>query len=169
MWWIMTYIVIGNVIALLSSIVMVYSGIVKTKKKVLFYQTIEVILAFISYLFLGGISGAIINLINALRNVLCYKNKLNTVSKIIISVLSIISVVYFNNDGVIGLLPLICILIYLWFMTIKDITNFKILIIILMTIWAVYDFLLKNYVGCIFDVLTILANIVSIFRIRSKR
>ena len=94
----MTYIIIGNIFGFIASIFMVYSGIVKEKNKVLFYQTLEVGIAVISYMFLGGISGAIINALNVLRNILCYKDKLNVVAKLILSILSAVLVLYFNNS-----------------------------------------------------------------------
>lgn len=165
----MTYIIIGNIFGFIASIFMVYSGIVKEKNKVLFYQTLEVGIAVISYIFLGGISGAIINALNVLRNILCYKDKLNVIAKLILSILSAVLVLYFNNYGLIGVLPLICILIYLWCMTIKDVVKFKILIIVLMILWTVYDFTIKSYVASVFDVLTIIANIISIIRIKSRK
>lgn len=165
----MNFILIGNIIALVASVIMVISGIVKEKKKVLFYQSVEVGLAVISYLFLGAISGAVINVINLIRNYLCYKDKLNVVLKIILTILSIVLVLYFNNEGLIGLLPLVCIIVYLWLITIKDIIKFKIMIISLMILWTIYDFVVKNYVAGVFDILTILANIISIISIKKKR
>lgn len=165
----MNFILIGNIIALVASIIMVISGIVKEKKKVLFYQSVEVGLAVISYLFLGAISGAVINVINLVRNYLGYKDKLNVVLKIILTILSIVLVLYFNNEGLIGLLPLVCIIVYLWLITIKDIIKFKIMIISLMILWTIYDFVVRNYVAGVFDILTILANIISIISIKKKR
>ena len=165
----MNFILIGNIIALVASVIMVISGIVKEKKKVLFYQSVEVGFAVISYLFLGAISGAVINVINLIRNYLCYKDKLNVVLKIILTILSIVLVLYFNNEGLIGLLPLVCIIVYLWLITIKDIIKFKIMIISLMILWTIYDFVVKNYVAGVFDILTILANIISIISIKKSR
>ena len=165
----MKLIIIGNIIAIIASVMMVISGIVKQKKKILFYQTIEVGLAAISYLFLSSMSGLIINIINLIRNILGYKEKLNLISKIILSVLSIILVLYFNSDGIIGLLPLIAIIIYLWCITIKDVVKLKLIIIALMILWTIYDFYVKNYVAFIFDILTTLANIISIISIKKNK
>lgn len=165
----MSFIIIGNIIALVASIFMVISGITKSKKKILFYQTIEVGLEVIAYIFLNTMSGVIINAINLVRNFLGYKNKLNIVAKIIISILSIVLVLYFNNDGLIGLLPLICIIIWIWIMTIKNVVAFKLIFAVIMILWVIYDFYVLNYVGSIFDVLTILANIISIISIKRRK
>ena len=129
--------IIGNIIALIASLLMVYSGIIKNKKGILYVQSIEIGLFIISNLILNGISGAIINTINFIRNIICYKDKLDLKIKIILTVISIVLTLCFNNLGLIGLLPLISALIYLWFMTIKDVIKFKILIIVSVLLWLI--------------------------------
>jgi len=165
----MINILIGNIIALLSSTFMVISGIVKEKKKVLFYQIIEVILALIAYVFLNTMSGVIINALNLVRNILGYNNKLNVVAKIIISILSIILVLYFNNNGLIGLLPLITILVWIWAMTIENVILFKLIFAFNISLWIVYDLNVKNYVAFVFDIITIISIFISIIRIKKGR
>lgn len=165
----MTYIIIGNIIALFTSILMVYAGYVKTKKQLLFYQTLEDGLAVVSYLFLGGISGAIICLVGVLRSILCYKDRLNILWKIIITIVTSVLVIYFMNNNLIELLPLICLITYLWIITIKNLVKLKYLIIIIMILWIIYDFIVHNYVAVIFDILTILTNISSIATIKKMK
>lgn len=164
----MALILIGNLIALIASIIMVYSGILKEKKKILTYQSIEVGLAVIAYLFLNGISGAVINLVSFTRNYLCYKDKLNNFWKVILTITAIILTYKFNNDGIIGCLPLISTIIYLWYMTVKDVVKFKIMIMFCMILWVIYDFTVLNYTACIFDMLTILTNAISITNIKTS-
>lgn len=66
----MNYIVIGNIFALIASILMVYSGYVKKKKKkkIIFIQTIQIGFSVISNIVLGGITVTIINALNCFRN-----------------------------------------------------------------------------------------------------
>lgn len=135
----MNYIILGNIIALIASLLMVYSGYIKKKEKIIFVQTIQIGLSVLSNMVLGGITGAIINALSLIRNILCYKNKLNTLAKIIITILSVVLTFMFNNLGIIGLLPLISTVVYIWLMNIKDVIKFKYLIIFTMTIWFIYD------------------------------
>ena len=65
--------IIGNIIALIGSILMIYAGVIKDKKGILLVQSLQVGLLGISNLVLGGISGFIINTINFIRNIICYK------------------------------------------------------------------------------------------------
>lgn len=163
----MIQIIIGNIIAFIAAILMAYSGIIKQKKKILYVQTVEIILYTISDLVLGGITGAIINAVSAFRNILFYKNKLGAKEKIIITVISIIFSVLFNNLGLIGIFPLISSLLYLWLMNIEDIIKFKYLMIVTTVLWFIYDICIKSYTSSVFDFINILANIISIIQINN--
>ena len=164
----MNYIISANIIALTAAILMVYSGIIKKKSKILFIQTIQCGLSIISNILLGGISGAIINGVSCIRNILFYKNKLNTFIKIIISIITIIITIKFNNLKFIGLLPLISTLSYLWLMNTKNIIRFKLLIMFTMILWAIYDFSIKSYTSTIFDIGTFITNFISIIQIKYR-
>ena len=60
----MQKLLLGNIIALIASFIMVYSGLLKTKKRVLYAQTIQIGLFVISNMILGWIVGVIVNIIN---------------------------------------------------------------------------------------------------------
>ena len=162
----MNYILIGNVIAFVASLLMVYSGFLKKKKNILYVQTVQIGLSVVSNIVLGGITGAIINALSCIRNILCYKDKLDIKAKIIITILAVILSFAFNNLGMIGLFPLISTVLYIWLMNTKDVIKFKLLIIITMVIWFVYDLYIKSYTSAIFDFANIIANIIAIAQIK---
>lgn len=165
----MNYLIIGNLIALIASLLMLYSGYIKKREKIIFVQTIQIGLSVVSNIVLGGISGAIINAISLIRNILCYKNKLSKIWKIVLIVLSASLTLIFNNLGLIGVLPLVSTVFYIWFMDIKDVINFKYLIIFTMTMWLIYDIYIMAYTAAIFDMGTIIANIISILQIKKNK
>lgn len=164
----MVYILIGNLVALIGSGFMAYSGTQECKKKFLFLQTIQIFLFVISNILLGGITGAIINFISCIRNILCYKNKLSKNFVYLLIVVSTIISLYFNNLGYIGLLPVLAFIVYTLFINIKDVFKFKILVILVMLLWLIYDICIKSYTSAIFDVMSIITNIISIISIRVK-
>lgn len=164
----MNTILIANAIALIASLLMVYTGYIKKKEKILFFQTIQIGLSVISNLILGGITGAIINALGLIRNILCYKEKLNKIAQIILIILSILLGVYFNNLALIGLLPIISNVVYIVFMNIKDVIKFKYLIIFTMTMWLIYDIYIMSYTSAVFDLGNIIANIISIIQIKKS-
>lgn len=160
--------IIGNIIALIGSILMIYVGLIKDKKGILFVQSLQIGLFAVSNLVLNGISGFIINSINLIRNIICYKEALSLKVKIFLSIISIILTIYFNNLGLIGYLPLISGLIYLWFMTVKDVIKFKILIIVSVVFWLIYDFNIKSYTASAFDLITIIVSSISVIKLKEK-
>lgn len=160
--------IIGNAIALVSSILMVVAGLTKNKKKIIFTETIQIALAIVSDFILGGITGAIINLVSIARNILCYKEKLNNKLKILIIVVSSALTIAFNNLGLIGYLPLLSIITYTWWIDLKDVVKFKYLVLFSMIMWIIYDYTIKSYIFMTFDGLSIIANIVAIIQLKSK-
>lgn len=162
-------IIIGNVVALIASIIMVYSGYIKQKKKILYAQTIQIGLSVLSNIILGGITGAIINAISCVRNILCYKEKLNNIAKFILIILAIVLSICFNNLGIIGFLPLISTIAYILLMNTKNVIRFKLLIIFTMILWCFYDLYIKSYTSACFDFMCIVTNIISIMQIKKGK
>lgn len=160
-------VVIGNIISLLASVLMTYSGYIKSKGKFLIVQIVQMSLSALSNFILGGTTGTIINLVNIIRNVLCYKNKLNKYSIILILTLSISLSLYFNNLSFIGLLPLLSTILYTTLMNIKDIKKFKYLTTTTMLLWLIYDICIMNYVSALFDLLTIGSNSIAIYQLKN--
>lgn len=163
-------IIIGNIIGLIAAIIMMLSGVIKSKKNILIWQTIQIGITVISNIILGGITGIIVNLLSVIRNILCYKDKLNIIAKIIISSLATIISIKFNNLGIVGYLPVISTLTYIWLMDVKDVIKFKLLICFTMVMWFGYDFAIKGYTMALFDFLTIVSNVSSIiYKVYKKR
>jgi len=165
----MSCIIIGNIVALIASLMMVYTGLIKEKKKIIFIETIEIIIFIVADIFLGGFTAAVNNFFNCVRNILCYKNKLGLKEKILITILSVVFSLSINNLGLIGLLPLIATTVYLWIINIKDIIKFKILTIFIMIMWLIHDLVIKSYVSAIFDLGFIITNIISIFQLSKNK
>ena len=57
---------IGNIIAFIASLLMVYIGIVKKPSKVILIQSIQIGLLSLSNFILGGVTGAIINFLSVI-------------------------------------------------------------------------------------------------------
>ena len=148
---------------------MVYFGILKQKKKILYFQTVQIGMSVISNIFLGGITGTIINALSMIRNILCYKDKLGLKEKIVITILAVIFTFEFNNLGYIGLFPLISTVSYIWLMNVNNVKKIKLLIAFTMLMWFIYDIVIKSYTSAIFDFMNIVANIVTIFQIKSVK
>lgn len=164
----MSYIVIGNIVALMASVAMVYAGILKDKKQILSAQTVQCGLFILSNIILGGIPGAIVNFLSCIRNILCYKGKLGIFEIVILATLSVSLTVIFNELGIIGLLPMISTVLYIFFMNTKSIVKFKILVISTTVLWLIYDICIKSYTSALFDLFCVITNVISLIQINCK-
>ena len=158
--------IIGNILGLISSLIMVSIGLIKNKKKILITQNIQIMIYTFSNVFLGGYTGIILNIVNIFRNYLCYKGQLKLQYKIIISIISISLSLLFNNLGIFGLLPLLGSTLYLWFMNVTNIIKFKQLIIFTISTWLIYNIIIQSYTSVLFNIITIITNFLSIIKIK---
>ena len=82
-------VVIANIIDLIAALIQVGSGSIKQKTKILIVQIVQLLMQAVSMLLLGGITGAISNVLSCFRNYLCYKDRLNVFWKAILIAASI--------------------------------------------------------------------------------
>ena len=157
-------IIIANIIDFVAAIVQVGSGAIKKKSRILIVQTVQLLMQAGSMLLLGGVTGAVSNVLSCFRNFLCYKDKLNVVWKVILIIASIGFTIALNDQGFLGIIPAAVCTIYIIFMDIKDPVKFKLLVTLSFVPWAVYHFILKSYTGAIFDVATVVTNAVTLFK-----
>lgn len=161
-------VLIANIVALIASIIMVSVGLIKKKKRIIYVQTIQIALFVLSNILLGAISGIIINSISCIRNILCYKNKLTKNAKIIIIILSTILTLVFNNQGVMGLLPLISSVIYIIYMDQKNVIKYKNILRFTLILWLIYDFYIMSYTSSFFDLISVISTTIGINELKKK-
>lgn len=161
----MANVIIGNVIAFIGSVLLIYSGIIKEKKKIIYVQTVQTGLFALSNAILGGITGIITNIVDCIRNILCYKEKLGLKEKIILMTISIVLSLYFNNLGIIGTLPLMSTILYIIFIDTKNVIKFKLILIITSVLWFIYSMVIKSYASAIFNILNMITNSISIYQL----
>lgn len=163
-------IIIANVIDLIAAVIQVGSGAIKQKAKILIVQIIQLLLQGVSMLLLGGVTGAINNVLSCLRNYLCYKEKLNTVWKVILIAVSIVMTILLNEQGLLGILPAAVCTVYILLMDLKDPVHFKILVTLSFIPWMIYHFILGSYTGALFDAAAIVTNSITLgIMIREKK
>ncbi len=163
-------IIIANIIDFVAALVQVGSGAIKQKTRILIVQTVQLLMQAVSMLLLGGVTGAVSNVLSCFRNYLCYKEKLNTVWKVILIAASIAFTIMLNEQGFLGIIPAAVCTIYIIFMDVKDPVKFKLLVTLSFIPWMFYHFILKSYTGAIFDAATVVTNAVTLYRmIREKK
>lgn len=165
----MNVLILGNIIAFIGSTMQLTIGVIKNRKKALYVQTIQYSVFAISSLILGGFSGTIANIIGAIRNILTYNEKLTKCAIIIIILAATILTLYFNNLGILGLIPLVNTIIYTVFINVKDPLKFKLLFTFSTFLWVIYGVLIKSYTSTVFDSISTIGSLVSAYQIYKKQ
>ena len=155
-------VIIANIIDFLAAIIQVGTGSIKKKSKILIAQIVQLLMQGISMLILGGITGAISNVLSCFRNFLCYKEKLNVFWKAALIAASIAMTILFNDQGLLGIIPAATCTVFIIFMDVKDPVKFKLLVTLSFIPWMIYHFVLKSYVGAIFDLASILTSAITL-------
>lgn len=160
----MNMLVIGNIVAFIAASFSIIMGISKNREKMIYVQTFQFLIYAIANFILGGFSGAVASVIGAVRNILCYKEKLTKLAIILIVIISTVLTLLFNNLGFIGLLPLINTIIYTVFINVKNPLKFKILYLVVVLLWFIYDVTIKAYTSAVFDIISITSSFIIIFK-----
>lgn len=155
-------IIIANIIDFIAALIQVGSGAIKKKSKILAVQIVQLLMQGVSMLLVGGITGAISNVLSCWRNYLCYKEKLNKIWKGILIAASVAMTVLFNNQGWIGVIPVVVCTVYILLMDAKDPVKFKLLVTLSFVPWIVYHFALRLYVAAVFDVASVVTSAVTL-------
>lgn len=151
-------VIIANGIDFIASMIQIGSGSIKNKAKILIVQIIQLLFQAISMLLVGGITGAISNVLSCFRNYLCYKEKLNTFWKTFLIATTIAMTIVLNEQGFVGIIPAVVCTVFIIFMDVKDPVKFKLLVTVTFIPWIFYHFIIELYVAAIFDIATFITN-----------
>lgn len=164
----MNSILLGNGIALFGAVLMAAIGLIKQRKHILAAQCVQFGIMGIANLILDGINGFVSALVSITRNLICLKWELTTPIKIGIISIQAVLALSIDRSGVIGILPGLSACICTWFLDTTDEIKLKV-VIIAQVCWLIYDRSILNYVSFVFDIITILANLVGIVLIVRQR
>ncbi len=165
----MNPVLLGNGIATVGALLMVSTGFIKQRRNILIVQSAQFGVLGISNLILGGITGAVSNLLGILRNIYCLKCPLSSLLGWILLAVQGVLTFALNSMGLIGWLPLVATAVLTFTINSKDEVVLKAAIILGQLCWMVYDLTIHNYVGLAFDVFTVFSNLIGIGMICAAR
>lgn len=165
----MKLVVIGNILAFLGSIIMIAIGLIKEKRHILSAQCVQFGLMGAGNLVLGGYAGVVANAVSIARNLLCLFLPFTLPWKIAFIVIQGVCTFVFAAEGLLGWLPFIAACALTLSLSTKDERVLKCVLIFGQICWVVYDLSIRNYTGFVFDLLTVISNVVGIWMLtRSK-
>ncbi|MCD7830400.1 MAG: YgjV family protein [Clostridiales bacterium] len=157
---------IGNLVALVGSLLMVSIGFIKDKKKILTVQCLQFGVLAAANLLLGAYAGAVSNGVSIVRNLAFFKVEATTPLKVFFVVLQLGLTLAGGVPAPIELLPILSTVIYTCSLDMKSIFRFKFVLILTQSLWVVYDFYYQNYAAFVFDLLTVSAHIFSVIQLK---
>lgn len=159
-------IILGNITSFLANILDAYSSTRKTKKEMMKIQCIGCIVYTVSNTLFNAYSTVVQNLCAFLRNILAVKEVQSKIIQYIIVLAGIILGIYFNNLGLLGLLPVfanaeysICL-----FVIKNNVRALKYSFLICNICFIILNFFIKNYVGLIFTSITVITTIINLIK-----
>lgn len=163
-------IILGEFFSLLAALCLAYSTFSNIKNKMILWQAINAIFYGLSNLLLGGYTAVVTNILTLCRNVLQVNGKLNKTSTVIICILMIGIGVCFNNNGLLGLLPIIASVSYtICIYVLKSAQKMRVALVINLIQWLFFDFFIKAYPMFVMDLIIIIITLINIFRYKEVK
>lgn len=164
----MWFIVIANVIQLVSAAVDFISNTIKRRKTTIQLQIIGGVLDSTSDLLLQGFSGLVVDATDTICSTLNYRDQLTPRRQFLLVMATVVLIPFVNNLGVIGLLPLLSTVFFTCTARTRDPYSFKLINALSFLPWVVYDFSIEAYVSMVGDILSIVLCVVAAIRIKRR-
>ena len=160
---------LGNIAALIGCAMMVAIGLVKKKEQILTAQCIQFAFMGLGNLALGATAGVISNAVSIVRNLVFARVRSTTALKTGFILIQAALTLMTSGTALIEWLPVTAVVVYTWFLDLKNDVAFKLMIIGCQVLWTVYDLHYRNYVAFAFDLLTIVSTVIGIYRIKKEQ
>lgn len=162
----MVNIILGNIASLLSCLLDSFSATKKNKKDMIRIQCFSVLIYMVANMFLQAYSAIVQNVCALVRNVLAANEIKNKIVEYIIIAAALFFGIYFNNLGLIGLLPVFGNVEYsiCMFLLKDNVKGLKLSFLICNICFIVLNLYIKNYVGFIFTTITASTTAINLFK-----
>lgn len=162
-------VIIANIVSFAACTIMMLTGLMKNKKRILGIQCIQFILTGTSHFLLGGTGGVIATAVSLLRNLVFFKVKSSAVLKAGFIVLHVILSLGTITLNPLTWIPVFSTAIYTWVLDTDNIIKFKVVMMISLGMWAIYDAAHLNFISAAFDIFTVISNGYSIYQIKKVK
>ncbi len=161
--------VIANIISGLGTFLMFLSTFQKDKDSMLKLSILDFSCNTIANFLIKGYSAMVINLLGGIREVLTLKGKItNKLIAFFVASSTIIALII-NNQGLIGLIPIIAEIEYnIGASKVKTGIGYQIILSINFAIWIIYCLSVKLYTTAIFYFIIIISSIINIIKNKKR-
>ena len=162
-------IITGNICSLLAMGTDALSSGQKTAKRVLWIQNLSQLIYFIGTVALKGYSGAVQNVVGIIRNIVAISGKTFKGADWVFAGLGVVFGLYFNNLGVVGLLPVLAGLEYSLavFRFQNNERALKVAFTVMNLLFTIYNCFVYNVVGAISSAVVVVSTVV--YLVKNKK
>ena len=153
---------IGQIMGIIALVILIVSFQINNKKRLLTLQIFSSLFFALQYLFLGAISGCLMNMMTSIRNIVFRKFK-NSICLIIIIVI-MITMSIFSYNGLISLLPGIVVIIYSIALWQDNLTITRITEVISCLLFIIYNIKFYAISGIISTIIEMVFAMIAIYR-----
>lgn len=167
----MSLLVIANALTAVGMLFMFASMLAKKKKTVVLLQAVFMGIQTAAFAMLRSPSAVLQNLFSVIRNLLVLAGVSNVIVQTAIIAVGVVLGLYYNTQGLIGLLPVAATVINAVFVVRKDETSVPLKYSLLATsaMWIVYSLYSRNYVNAVSNAVSIGMNLFSLIQISRDR
>ena len=167
----MDIVLVSNLLSLIAQLLTINISLSEDKIKIIYYQFISMMLFILSSLLLKGYSAVVVDCVGIIRNIIVLKELNSVYVEYLFIIITIVLGIIFNNMGFWGLLPLAANLFQTYAVMKRDLkmSHLKLLFGISFFCWAVYDYLINNYVGTAFGMISVYINFREAYKLSKKQ
>lgn len=165
----MAVLITGNILSLLSSVCILISVTVKSKKSFIKWEIFNIIFYILACVALSAYAALVSMFIALIRDVLAYKDYLTKFITFILCLLIVIAGVWVNNRGLIGVLPIVAITGYtISIYLTKNEQQLRYAMVVNMLLWLVHNLFIKAYPSAVLNIVICFWTALNIIKNRKK-
>lgn len=157
----MEQLILGNILDLIASLLLIYSGTLYVRRQILVVDMFRGFLSAFGRLILGSFTGFVSSTSTFVRNLLYYKGKLSLKNKLIVGFLTIFLSLKFGNISFLSLIPTAISVSYLFLFDMEKIENFKLLNAFYSALWFIYKIYIRSFLSAAVEILVLITNLVA--------
>ena len=164
--------IIAQTFGIIALILTVISVQFKTKEKIVMCSVLANIVVAIQFFLLNAVTGGVISIINAIRCIVfyIYKKKDLKPSIITLIIFEIVAVVSgcISWQNIWSLIPILVTILYTYGLWQDNVKVIRITTGIVGGGWAIYDLIVRAYVGALQETSQLISAVISIYRNKNK-
>lgn len=155
--------ILSQILIILTYVFLCSTYFLKSKKKILVFCTISYLLQFFSFILLKGYTGASMDVVAVIRNILFLKDEKKEKGNILLLlfiILLIIIVTIFTYNGILSLLSVIATIMFSYSVWQKNTKVYKIIGMPISMLWLSYYIYVKSLFGAILEGILLMCTII---------